>query len=62
MSRKEIQLTLTGNEARAVFFSLKRRKSIQARAVCAKLLAATPDSFLTRERGRRDGKDRPEES
>lgn len=40
---KEISLTLTGNEARAIFYAMHKRKSVQADNVCRKLIAAATD-------------------
>ena len=46
----QISLTLTGNEARLVFFAIKNKKSIEAANVRTKLLNASRDSFMKREK------------
>lgn len=37
---KEIAITLTGNEARAIFYAMHKRNSVQAGNICRKLIAA----------------------
>lgn len=44
------RIELTGNEARLVFFAIKNKKSIEAANVRTKLLNASRDSFMKREK------------
>lgn len=56
-----LQIELTGNEARFLFFSIKNKKSEVADKVRQKLLAASEEKFLkSQKHGTKTNTNRPE--
>lgn len=61
---KGIALTLTGNEARVIFYAMHKRKSAQAENICRKLIAAASGHKTMmrsyKKEAEDDGRDRPQ--